>query len=461
MPDRPDSLLRAFQKMLRLNLPEAPAPLSPGVEAMYEAERKQKENQWRQEHPIKAGISDVVGSGLDFLGGLTGLKSAESIKENPATAYGELAGGLTDLIPGKAALTGVAKAGLPFLAYAPRVFHGTQRDFLKFDPKVYDKSDVLGWMTHAAADPEYAGIGYALGQSKHGSTSKKGAQIFPIEPKAENVLDLVEPNMDDLAQTIAAMNPEKRRRVIDNYKRFMRDKERATEIVKADQYGVTSLEEQLQDYFNHHIDLSQLDESDYPAQYLADNLRLSESEFERTPFDAIRYRDMANESWAIPKTTPIKSSISEHYFIDPSPESPIKGLKVSPEETLGESGAITKVNKKLGKMFTKNQLDNLYENGKISEYEYNKAIEEFFADKSFLEGIFDTSPPVKPAEVKDFGVKIGFSADNYNYITFDKNKSLLEALKDLDFAAKQSPQYYPPDVFEQLSEAITKYYKEK
>ena len=102
---------------------------------------------------------------------------------NAAGALGEIAG---------IAPEGIAKAGLPFAAYIPKLmggklFHGTPR--LKevveqgFDPSLYNKHDVLGSYTHLAEEPSYA--------ERYANKGSGARGILPAKVEANNVLDLM------------------------------------------------------------------------------------------------------------------------------------------------------------------------------------------------------------------------------------------------------------------------------
>lgn len=228
------------------------------------------------------------------------------------------------------------QAGLPFAAYAgklmkgeselPQIYHGTQKVFENFDPSKYDTSDVLGWMTHFSENPSYASAEYAGGGSKgikkvsfnpaygpveegeltaqeypfHPTLKKTNVakpRMIPARPKAQNVLDLVDPNPDDLSAALAAHGPDERKRLLAEFKaakaHVRESPEDAHRLLRENHYGS--------------VDRIDVPKNEIPARYLADRLRMTPEEFDKTLFDAIRYRDNSEKSWAIPERTPIET----------------------------------------------------------------------------------------------------------------------------------------------------------
>lgn len=172
----------------------------------------------------------------------------------------------------------VVGAGLPFLSYAGKlgrnfVTHGTGRAFDYFDPKQAYTSDILGhFQPHAAARPGYA-ADYAGKGTIYGP---RGERMIPIQPEAQNVLDLYEPtNPDDLAQALATFTPEKRRELIQTWKLALKygDREKAPK----DLAFWMQAELNKPEYVN------------------------------KLPFDAIRYNDLGEEAWTFPHSTPLKT----------------------------------------------------------------------------------------------------------------------------------------------------------
>lgn len=305
----PDSLFSNFNK------PNPIQPVSPEKQALwdkYVEEQQANDPTWKK--VLRAGSEGISGAVSSLFG-----KDFETGDKSPF-ATGNALGQL-------------AQAGLPFLAYKPKlkgeqVYHGTQKVFEKFDPRKYDTSDVLGWMTHFAEEPKYAQT-YASGASKgvkqvdfnpsfgpvdEGELQyEKGWNVgdkpytptmgtvhprtIPAEIKAKNVLDLVDPNPDDLSQALAALNLEDRKHLIKNFKSVravVRDapNERA-HFLRPDHYPGA---------IKHTIPSNEI-----ALRNTAEKLRLTPEEFESSPFDAIRYRDNEHKSWAIPERTPIET----------------------------------------------------------------------------------------------------------------------------------------------------------
>lgn len=270
MPDT--SPTSAMLRRLGINIPDNKGPvIDKATQNRVAKESQSKMPIWKQ----------YAQSGIDALVG--GLKGVLGVDPAEGESY---AGRKTNL--GIQALT----AGLPFatLRKGKPIFHGTKKVFEKFNPSLYDESDVLGWMTHGAVDPSYA-ESYALGQAKHGLDWSDKPNIIAMQPEAKNVLDLYEPNVDDLSQAIASTDPRNRANLIDLFKWARRNPEDAREFLKLPQG----------------VEANQLSVSEIPARFVAEKIRLSPEEFEKTPFDAIRYRDVRQESYAIPPKTPITS----------------------------------------------------------------------------------------------------------------------------------------------------------
>jgi hypothetical protein len=189
--------------------------------------------------------------------------------------------------------TQTVEAGLPFAAYGiPKLFHGTRKIFKYFDPSKYDVSDVLGWMTHAAKNPHYAAR-YAFGDIK-GWGGGENPNIRAIVPKAENVLDLIDPTPDDLSAALATMEPLRRKEAIRVFKDARRQVAHKGDIYK---YIKSS----------HYPSLGEIPREEIPIRSLAEKIRLTPEDFDRSLFDAIRYRDVGEEAWAFPSRTPLET----------------------------------------------------------------------------------------------------------------------------------------------------------
>lgn len=258
---------------------------------------------------------------------------------------------------------GAATAGLPFTAYKAkglkRVVHGTKaEDFKFFDPKKYDTHDVLGHMTHSAENPNYAGQ-YALGETKGYSRPGK-SRLIPIVPEAENVLDLIDPNADDIAQAMA----------------FAENKDQLINWFKHARRNVKDSNKHYYSDFKHQAH-SRAPKEEHPIRAVAENIRLSPETTENMPWDAIRYHDMSEKSWAFPARTPLFSEFgapltpSSHTI----PVSPIKMVRQDELSTgnlpvLGDFKAIE---------YIKNQINNLLKNNyhdvnELKDLAYNQKL---------------------------------------------------------------------------------------
>lgn len=205
----------------------------------------------------------------DTIAGVAGIPQGLIGIEPEGTGVGPTANKLTQL------LTNLPMgAGLPFsqLMKGKSVFHGTNKSFSKFNPSKYNERDLLGQMTHFAEDPVYA-ANYAE-RNIGGSPN-----IIPAHIEAQNTLDLFDPNWEDLAIAMEKLSPEKRNQVRqlaqDEMRRMGRTPEKA--------FGVA---------------LSRI----YSPRSYGEGNPLS-----NTPFDAIRYNDIGNPSWAVPQGTTIRT----------------------------------------------------------------------------------------------------------------------------------------------------------
>lgn len=205
----------------------------------------------------------------------------------------------------------VATAGIPFGAYKklgkvkPQgLFHGSRTDYDMIDRAKFDESDIMGDKFHAAENPDYAGK-YALGEVKHHNTDLTGAHTKLIEPEAKNVLDLVDPNSDDISQILSFADDKQRANLINQFKDY--------------RSGQQSFFDQR------HYPLGV---PDSPAtRAVAEKLKISPQGILDSPFDAVRYNDMAEKSWAIPvEKTRIKSPISGAYLSEELPK-PIRVIR--------------------------------------------------------------------------------------------------------------------------------------
>lgn len=181
-------------------------------------------------------------------------------------------------LPGEQA-TGVdvLTSGLPFASYIPKLgrnflLHGTARTFDKFDPSRGATSDILGhYQPHATPSNRYA----ETYSGKYHGQGKYAPRLIPIQPEARNVLDLMDPNIDDLGQALASLTPRERSFLVAKYK---------------SNRSFSSPEESKRDL----------------AFQLRDRLNNPEV-VKRLPFDAIRYDDLGEEAWTFPHSTVLKT----------------------------------------------------------------------------------------------------------------------------------------------------------
>lgn len=265
MPDTSPS--SSALKKLGFKMPSAP-PIDDKTQNKIARESQANDPLWKQ----------YARQGVDALAnipkGLLGIDPAqdESSGGYLANVMSQLGGAAEPLV----------KAGLPFLAMTggQPVFHGTGEAFEKFNPKLYDKSDTLGYMTHFAEEP-----GYAAQYADSSVKSHRGnrPQIIPAHIDAKNVLDLHNPNPDDLSQAIASLPSNERSQLVDYYRSMSRDPNIFFEDVTQPENKLKNLGRRLTETLN------------YPGS------------LEKTPFDAVRYNDAGNPSYAVPSSTPIKT----------------------------------------------------------------------------------------------------------------------------------------------------------
>lgn len=278
MPDLTPSL--SLLRRLGLNIPDSSA-VSPEQQALADEQtrkKQKKDSTWKQYG--RSAVDATANIAKGFLG--IDPDPNESTAGYNANALTQL-GGATE---------GVLKSGLPLLSLTKGkpIFHGSPSVFEKFNPKLNDESDTLGWMIHGTTDPEYAD-GYAMGHYKHGSGGAK-ENILAMKPQAKNTLDLIDPNIDDISHALAAQNPVDRQSYVRIFKEARRDPEKAKELLK----------------YSHYPDKNVIPKDEVPVRVLSELLRLNPEEFNKTQFDAIRYKDMNNESYAIKPGSPIMSA---------------------------------------------------------------------------------------------------------------------------------------------------------
>lgn len=195
----------------------------------------------------------------------------------------------------KANLAGqLLSAGLPFTSImrGKNVYHGTSGLWDIFDAnKSKPSKQFLGNVAHHFTEEPYEAGLYA------GRYSGGHERIIPAKIEANNVLDLVNPNMDDLSQALSSMDdPQGRAWIIKKYKESGNKKE--------------VLVKHLEDYMNNVPD------------YINKEL----------PYDAIRYKYHEN-NWAVPEGTPIRSAYGNQLLTKPEEISKIKGIRADQYST--------------------------------------------------------------------------------------------------------------------------------
>lgn len=221
----------------------------------------------------------AIESGVDGLQGFLGIG-----KETQSNLAGQL-----------------LSAGLPFTSIMKNknVYHGTGKIFDKFDELKNDTADVLGWMTHFAENPKYAST-YANGLKNN---LNQNANIIIARPEAQNVLDLVNPNIDDLSQVLSNLDPIKRKEYINFFKSYRNVPEQAIKNIVQSSH-VQNLGNELMTPGS-------------GTRMLAEKIRLTPEEFNKTPFDGIRYLDNTERSFAFPSKTPIRSAYGNQLLNNP------------------------------------------------------------------------------------------------------------------------------------------------
>lgn len=258
---------------LGLQIPMGTGPISDvDVKNYYDAVKK-REAEERLNYPILGGIKSGIDKVAEFLGGFTGLGSREEpvygseyyqgpgidfsqlpeSSENTPSAYdyGELVGAWPGMGVPKAllakggALLGKAAAnsdmllpmmaGLDWKQWATKrgtslFAHGAKDNAIlksgKIDPRYHDTTDIMGYAHHKAPDTTYPEQ-YAYGSIKPGQV--RSPMVLQSEPRFENALDLINPDPDDISQALAFVEPEKRKRLIDNFREIKRRQNLAAE----------------------------------------------------------------------------------------------------------------------------------------------------------------------------------------------------------------------------------------
>lgn len=257
------------------------------------------------------GVADATGAGV--------RANVPQSPEDVVMQYGPLGPAVGKAIGAGAKLV----AGLPFWAYLPKlgkmrgIGHGTTAvDKVVtegIDPSRFDESDVLGWLMHGAEDPNYFNR-YAVGAVKNTANGTRPG-VIPLAPQAKNVLDLVEPNVQDLAQAVGQITDVRdRAQLLRSFKSVRADRRGLLEDADLnmaptnEQWELGNVMRENWGLNNsHHPDLEVPSRyrladdpvvQNAPALHLAETLRLDPDTLKSSPFDAIRYNDMSNKSWA-------------------------------------------------------------------------------------------------------------------------------------------------------------------
>lgn len=320
----------------RFRTPTAPTP-TPEQVATADAQAKAEQSNWPWWKQYMTNAGEMLAGGATGLLGLSEPSQEERMKglfqRSPydiGSSIGNV-GGATE---------GMAKAGLPMmgiLGKEGKITHGTQRIFDYFNDKNNEVGDVLGWLSHGAENPRYS-ESYSSGGLKglksvdlysNKPVSKNELSIsgekwyskpedvgktvaprtIPIQLHNKNTLDLVEPNADDISQALASLDDWEKRSLIQKFKEArsgMREGARTEAFLPT----------------RHYDQLSDIPANEVPIRHVAEHLRMTPETFKKSPFDAIRYRDVGEKSWAFPPDVPAKTP----WGVDVT--SPPKELKV-------------------------------------------------------------------------------------------------------------------------------------
>lgn len=344
---------------------------------LRDTKAKQEQDKWPAwKRKTTSTLEKAMDATMSFMG--------IPLNESRATQYGEL-----------------GQSGLPFAAFGPKgiksLYHGTRKIFDKFDPSRNDPSDVLGHMTHFAENPSYASS-YAEGNAKYGYGNN--SNIIIAKPDAKNVLDLVDPNADDISQAVALS--ENKNELIRVFKQMRK------ETRKSDSGYLPT--------FRHYGHVSS-PEKEWPIRAVAENLKLSPSTTENMPWDAIRYHDVNEKSWAFPARTPIKSFFGDQSLTEEIPISPIKGFRKD-DFSAGNFPAAPR-------LYSKDPPPNKYTS--FESVPQNKYLD---PDMGLIDDVFD-------ATGHDYSTKplFGFEKGNKEagkYIVFDENGKPKKSFHNLD-----------------------------
>lgn len=247
----------------------------------------------KQDEQAKAEQSKYSAPWKLFEGLIAGLMSGDPgdvpLKQKGFGDYGQ---GIGALLQG----------AIPFPA-GKRIFHGSRQagKIAKegFDMNLNDPDDTLGWMIHAAKDPNYANDYSGVSKSypyvnAAYDKQREGAGILPMTSNATKMFDAYNPEAEDIARLVSG--------VTGNKDRFGRDKRQVLiDAWKQKRLKVTR-DEPIRDIVNY----------------------LSPEEFNKTGFDAIRYPDLNNESYAFPDPSKLQTAYGNE---------PIGGLGLNIDRT--------------------------------------------------------------------------------------------------------------------------------
>ncbi len=225
----------------------------------------------------------------DFISSIGGTIEGAIGMEPRGIGVGPTANKLTQLLTAggpKGSISKLLMAGLPLASITKggSLFHGTPSVFERFDPTKANNRGTLSNLINAAEEPGYANM-YAGGLSQVASKRPLPQQmrqnVIPLAPTAKNVLDLTNPNPDDIAHMLGNLHPNTRRTLIDDYKMNLQFPDDIED-------GIT------------------------PLQRLAYNIQEAMDEDEKaigkTLFDAVRYETPGGPSVGfVPGRAPIKT----------------------------------------------------------------------------------------------------------------------------------------------------------
>jgi hypothetical protein len=268
MPDN-SVVTPALNLLRRLGLQIPTTPTGAATVSQEQQDKTAKEQQ--QEMPSWKQFMQGV---LDSVGGSSVLNDQIDL-HNPY-GYGKT---LTELMQ---------IAGIPF-PIGKKVFHGSPGMSRiaeeGFDMTKNDPGDTLGWMIHAADSPHYAGTYVGDFDTSHNplayrSDANKGKGILPLTSNAQNMLDAYNPSTEDLVRLVSGVGQN-----VDKYGKSKRDI-----IIDAFKKGDTDISRghPIRDVVNY----------------------MTPQEFSRTGFDAIKYPDIDQTSYAFPDPHQLKYAYS-------------------------------------------------------------------------------------------------------------------------------------------------------